>query len=81
LRGSGACTDADARAAMAFSPPGTEADPAGAATREIKWLDEDLARAIAVAEQAGLQGYRIEISLDGTITILVGTPGDEATED
>jgi len=39
---------------------------------EAGWRDEDLKRAIAVAEEAGLTSYRIEIAPDGTITIFVG---------
>jgi len=39
---------------------------------EAGWRDEDLRRAIAVAEEAGLTSYRIEIAPDGTITIYVG---------
>ncbi|MBO9670116.1 MAG: hypothetical protein J7485_06340 [Sphingobium sp.] len=41
---------------------------------EAGWRDEDLSRAIAVAEEAGLASYRIEIAPDGTITIYVGGP-------
>lgn len=41
---------------------------------ETGWRDEDLKRAIAVAEEAGLRSYRIEIAPDGTITIYVGGP-------
>ncbi|HEY1124081.1 MAG TPA: hypothetical protein VGE65_00485 [Sphingobium sp.] len=47
--------------------------------RDAGWRDEDLKRAIAVAEEAGLTSYRIEIAPDGTITIFVAdlTPGGE----
>jgi hypothetical protein len=38
------------------------------------WRDEELKRAISVAEEAGLKSYRIEIAPDGTITIFVGDP-------
>lgn len=38
------------------------------------WCNEDLKRAIAVAEEAGLTSYRVEIAPDGTITIFVGDP-------
>lgn len=38
------------------------------------WHDEDLKRAIAIAEEAGLKSYRIEIAPDGTVTIFVGDP-------
>jgi hypothetical protein len=43
-------------------------------TPEPRWSETDLERAIAVAERAGLRGYRIEIAPDGTIAIVVGTP-------
>jgi hypothetical protein len=36
------------------------------------WCDTDLKRAIAVAEEAGLRSYRVEIAPDGTIAIIVG---------
>lgn len=36
------------------------------------WRESDLKRAIAVAEEAGLRAYRVEIAPDGTITIIVG---------
>lgn len=36
------------------------------------WREEDLQRAIAAAEQAGLTAYRVEIAPDGTIAIVVG---------
>lgn len=42
--------------------------PAGAAD----WRDDDLKRAIAAAEEAGLRSYRAEIAPDGTISIIVG---------
>jgi len=41
---------------------------------ETGWRDEELRRAIAIAEEAGLKSYRIEIAPDGTITIFVGDP-------
>ena len=42
------------------------------------WRDADLKRAIAVAEKAGLQSYRVEIAADGTISIVVGDTAPEA---
>lgn len=39
---------------------------------EAGWRDEELRRAMVVAEEAGLKSYRIEIAPDGTITIFVG---------
>lgn len=42
------------------------------------WRKEDVARAIAVAEEAGLRCYRVEIAPDGTISIIVGAPTDPA---
>ena len=41
---------------------------------EPLWRQADVERAIAVAEQAGLRTYRIEIAPDGTIAIVVGSP-------
>lgn len=38
---------------------------------EPRWLEADLKRAIAVAEEAGLESYRIEVAPDGTISIVV----------
>lgn len=48
---------------------------------QTRWLEADVERAIAAAERAGLDAYRIEIAPDGTIAIVVGfspeTPGTE----
>ena len=52
----------------------SEDAPADDAAPEPRWNDADLERAIAVAERAGLRGYRIEIAPDGTISIVVGSP-------
>ncbi len=44
----------------------------------------DLKRALSVAEEAGLQSYRIEIATDGTISIIVGgspEAGDDAAQE
>jgi hypothetical protein len=38
-----------------------------------RWSDADLDRALAAAERAGLKAYRIEISPDGAIAIVVGS--------
>jgi hypothetical protein len=43
----------------------------GKAPRPGRWRDEDLKRAIAVAEEAGLPSYRIEVDVDGIIAIVV----------
>ena len=37
-----------------------------------EWHEEDIARAIAIAREAGLESYRVEIAPDGTISIIVG---------
>jgi hypothetical protein len=52
-------------------------DPQTDATEEKsggrgRWREADLKRALAVAKEAGLQAYRIEIAPDGTISIVVG---------
>ncbi len=44
----------------------------GKARRGPGWRDDDLKRAVDVAEKAGLRSYRVEIAADGTITIVVG---------
>ena len=48
--------------------------PSQGDTRRARWRQADVRRAIAAAEKAGLRGYRIEIALDGTISIVVGSP-------
>jgi hypothetical protein len=52
-------------------------EPAAAAdnrSRDSQSQKADVARAVAAAQQAGLQDNRIEIALDGTISIVVGKP-------
>lgn len=44
--------------------------------RKAQWRQSDVKRAIAAAEQAGLRLYRVEIALDGTISIVVGAPSE-----
>lgn len=43
-----------------------------------RWRQSEVKRAIAAAEQAGLEAYRVEVAPDGTIAIIVGTPADTA---
>lgn len=59
-------------ATMPDEPAGTSNDYGQ--VRKGSWRQADVKRAIAAAEQAGLASYRIEISPDGTITIVVGEP-------
>ena len=40
--------------------------------RKGNWRQRDLKRAIAMAQDAGLEAYRVEIDPDGTISIVVG---------
>lgn len=58
-----------------FARPDDGAEPQ---RREVSpdeaWRDADLKRAFAIAREAGLSVYRIEIAPDGTITIIVGSP-------
>lgn len=64
-----------------FEPRNGESAPeeAQAATRgKGRWRQSDVKRAIAAAEQAELESYRIEIAPDGTIAIVVGAPADTA---
>ena len=42
------------------------------------WRQSDVKRAVAAAEQAGLQSYRVEVAPDGTISIVVGAPAETA---
>jgi hypothetical protein len=55
--------------------PGAPAGPARG-----HWKQADVKRAIAAAQQAGLQHYRVEIAPDGTLAIVVGGPAGEAAE-
>ena len=36
------------------------------------WREADVKRALAAAEKARLRSYRVDIALDGTISIVVG---------
>jgi len=40
------------------------------------WVEADVRRAIAIAREAGLESYRIEIGPDGTIAVVVGDNSD-----
>ena len=55
---------------------------AGAAEPRGKtaWRQSDIRRAIAAAEQAGLESYRVEIATDGTLSIIVGAPAETASD-
>jgi len=46
-----------------------------------RWRQADIKRAIAAAEKAGLESYRVEIAPDGTISIIVGAPAETAAPD
>jgi hypothetical protein len=46
-----------------------------------EWQQADVKRAIDAAEEAGLSSYRIEIAPDGSISVIVGDPGDTAPPD
>lgn len=46
----------------------------------VHWRQADVKRAIAAAEQAGLQHYRVEIAPDGTLAIVVGGPAVDGAE-
>lgn len=57
--------------------PGAEAaslDVGGleSAPRRGSWRSRDVQRALAAARKAGIERYRVEISPDGTIAIIVG---------
>ena len=49
-------------------------DPAHATPGQ--WDDNDVKRAIRLAQEAGLASYRVEIAPDGTITIVVDGGSD-----
>lgn len=53
-----------------------ESDKDGSSQRP-DWHEEDIARAIAIAKEAGLTSYRVEIASDGTISIIVGEPSPD----
>lgn len=64
-----------------FEPRSSEAeapsDPAGTHGRRT-WRQSEVKRAIAAAQQAGLESYRVEVAPDGTIAVIVGMPADTA---
>ena len=51
------------------APPSQE----GISQQTSAWRQADLKRAIAAAEESGVQSYRIEIASDGMISIIVGS--------
>lgn len=48
------------------------------ARRRAAWRQKDLERALGAAREAELSSYRVEIAPDGTISIVVGAPGEKA---
>lgn len=73
---------APATALDVFAPLSEEdAEPSSETrTRKSGWRQSDVRRAIAAAEQAELQAYRVEIAPDGTISIVVGMPTEMMAE-
>jgi hypothetical protein len=65
---------------FAIMPDGSP-DRSNAGRRKGAWRQSDVKRAIAAAEQAGLESYRVEIAADGTISIIVGAPSETANPD
>jgi hypothetical protein len=66
-----------------FEPRAGEVSPAAdedAAPSKGRWRQSEVKRAIAAAEQAGLDAYRVEVAPDGTISIIVGSPADTAAD-
>lgn len=51
------------------------------APKKGTWRERDLKRAIDIAQEAGLESYRVEIAPDGTISIIVGSPSDTSAPD
>ena len=83
LRDWEACVPAQAFSAlMPLTPeePVTSANSPAEPPAAGKWRQADVRHAIAAAQQAGLTHYRVEISSDGNITLLVGeaTPPDQS---
>lgn len=67
-------------ATFGFFLPAEDPQPiAEGRSRSPHGRQSDVRRAVAAAEEAGLQDYRIEIAPDGTIAIVVG--GREGTDD
>jgi hypothetical protein len=73
-----------AAALGAFEPRAADGDGAPSATSDKRatrhWRQSEVKRAIAAAEQAGLEAYRVEVAPDGTIAIIVGAPADTAAD-
>jgi hypothetical protein len=71
-------------AALGVFEPRAEDDgePAGPTDKRGKrhWRQSEVKRAIAAAEQAGLEAYRVDVAPDGTIAIIVGAPADTAAD-
>jgi hypothetical protein len=67
-----------ARPSFELAPDETGPELGDAESREPAWQQAHVRRAIEAAEEAGLRSYRIEITPEGTITIVVETPGDPA---
>ena len=55
-----------------------EGSNSGQSGARKSWRQSDVKRALAAAEQAGLDSYRVEIAPDGTIAIVVGIPEETA---
>jgi hypothetical protein len=56
----------------ASEPPEDAARPGG------RWRNDDLKRALRIAQDAKLPSYRVEIAPDGTISIIVSVPAPDA---
>ena len=75
LRDKQACESSGATARLALPDDRATSPNAGEMPRG-QWGQADVKRAIAAAEQAGLQCYRVEVAPDGTISIVVGAPAE-----
>jgi len=40
--------------------------------KHARFLEADVKRAVCAAEKAGVRNYRVDIGIDGTISIVVG---------
>jgi len=71
------------RALEVFEPRSDEGAAAADAPASSKrtWRQSEVKRALTAARQAGLESYRVEVTPDGTISIIVGMPADTADPD
>jgi hypothetical protein len=78
LRERGACAPQGPSSGFAITlDDEAESKSECAPRRRASWQQKDVERALRAAREAGLTAYRVEIAPDGTISIVVGDPGEE----